>query len=44
MQNESRERSSRMKFAVQLYNFREELATDFKGTQKHIADMGFDGV
>lgn len=33
-----------MKFAVQLYNFRKELAQDFKGTLEKIAALGFDGV
>lgn len=33
-----------MKHAVQLYNFREELKQDFRGSLKEIAKLGFDGV
>lgn len=33
-----------MKFAVQLYNFRKELAEDFVGTLRRIAALGYDGV
>ena len=33
-----------MKFGVQLYNFRQALAQDFKGAMKEIAKIGFDGV
>ncbi len=33
-----------MKFGVQLYNFRNALSQDFKGTMKEIARIGFDGV
>ncbi|MBO7146475.1 MAG: sugar phosphate isomerase/epimerase [Lentisphaeria bacterium] len=33
-----------MKFGVQLYNFRNEMNEDFKGTLKKIAELGFDGV
>ena len=33
-----------MKIAVQLYNFRNELARDYRGTLRKIAEMGFDGV
>ncbi len=33
-----------MKIGLQLYNFREALGQDFKGTMKEIAKIGFDGV
>ena len=33
-----------MKYGVQLYNFRNALAEDFKGAMKEIAKIGFDGV
>ena len=33
-----------MKIGVQLYNFREAMKTDFKGTLKEVAKIGFDGV
>ncbi len=33
-----------MKTAVQLYNFRNELGKDFRGTLKKIAGLGVDGV
>lgn len=33
-----------MKIAVQLYNFRDELKNDFKGTLLKIAALGVDGV
>jgi len=33
-----------MKLGLQLYNFREELAQDFKGALREIAKLGFDGV
>jgi len=33
-----------MKIGVQLYNFREAMKTDFKGTLKEVSKMGFDGV
>ena len=33
-----------MKFGLQLYNFRQELSEDFRGTMKEIAKLGFDGV
>lgn len=33
-----------MKYAIQLYNLRDALAQDFKGTLKKVAEMGFDGV
>ena len=33
-----------MKFGVQLYNFRDYLATDFKGVLKEVAKIGFDAV
>ncbi|MBO7146248.1 MAG: sugar phosphate isomerase/epimerase [Lentisphaeria bacterium] len=33
-----------MKFGVQLYNFREALQKDFRGTLKEVAKLGFDGV
>ena len=33
-----------MKIGVQLYNFRNALKTDFKGTLKEISRMGFDGI
>lgn len=33
-----------MKFGVQLYNFRKELAADFKGALKEISRLGFDGA
>ncbi|OQA86764.1 MAG: Inosose dehydratase [Lentisphaerae bacterium ADurb.Bin242] len=33
-----------MKSAVQLYNFRDELKNDFKGTLRRIAALGVDGV
>ncbi|NMA42188.1 MAG: sugar phosphate isomerase/epimerase [Oligosphaeraceae bacterium] len=33
-----------MQHGLQLYNFREELKQDFKGTLKEIAKLGFDGV
>ena len=33
-----------MQFGVQLYNFRDYLAKDFKGVLKEIAKIGFDGV
>lgn len=33
-----------MKFGVQLYNFRNQMNDDFKGTLKKIAEIGFDGV
>ena len=33
-----------MKFGVQLYNFRNALAEDFRGAMKEIAKIGFDGV
>lgn len=33
-----------MKAGLQLYNFRNELSTDFKGALKEIAQLGFDGV
>lgn len=33
-----------MKYGVQLYNFRNELANDFKGTLERVAEIGFDGV
>lgn len=33
-----------MKLGLQLYNFREELQEDFRGTLKKIAALGFDGV
>ena len=38
------EKGEKMKFAVQLYNFRKELGEDFRGTLKAIAELGFDGV
>ena len=33
-----------MKRGLQLYNFREELRTDFKGALREIAKLGYDGV
>ena len=33
-----------MKAGLQLYNFRNELAADFKGALREIAKIGFDGV
>ena len=33
-----------MKFGLQLYTFRKELAADFDGTMQKIAQLGFDGV
>jgi len=33
-----------MKLGLQLYNFRNELKEDFRGTLKKIATLGFDGV
>ncbi len=33
-----------MKIGLQLYNFRKELADDFKGTMREIAKLGFQGV
>lgn len=33
-----------MKTGIQIYNFRDQVKTDFKGTLKKIAEMGFDGV
>ena len=33
-----------MKKAIQLYNFRKELADDFVGTLRRIATLGYDGV
>ena len=33
-----------MKIAVQLYNFRDELKNDFRGTLRKIAGLGVDGV
>ena len=33
-----------MKIGVQLYNFRDALKADFKGTLKEVAKMGFEGV
>ena len=33
-----------MKIGVQLYNFRNALKADFKGTLKEVAKMGFEGV
>lgn len=33
-----------MKIALQLYNFRDELKNDFKGTFRKIAALGVDGV
>ena len=33
-----------MKLGLQLYNFREELKQDYRGTLKEIAKLGFDGV
>ena len=33
-----------MQFGVQLYNFRDYLAKDFKGVLNEIAKIGFDGV
>ena len=33
-----------MKLGLQLYNFREELKQDFRGTLREIAKIGFDGV
>lgn len=33
-----------MKLGVQLYNFRNALAEDFKGAMKEIVKIGFDGV
>jgi len=33
-----------MKIAIQLYNFRDELKNDFKGTLRKIAGLGADGV
>ena len=33
-----------MKFGVQLYNFRDYLAKDFKGVLKEVAKIGFDAV
>lgn len=33
-----------MKFGLQLYTFRKELAADFEGTMRRIAGLGFDGV
>ena len=32
-----------MKAGLQLYNFRNELAADFKGALREIAKIGFDG-
>lgn len=42
MANNNRE--VKMKFGVQLYNFRRALSSDFKGALKEIAKLGFDGV
>ncbi len=33
-----------MKLGIQLYNFRNALGTDFKGTLREIAGLGYDGV
>ncbi|MDD3153659.1 MAG: sugar phosphate isomerase/epimerase [Victivallaceae bacterium] len=33
-----------MKLGLQLYNFRNELKSDFRGTLETIAELGFDGV
>lgn len=33
-----------MKRGIQLYNFREELKQDFKGTLREVAKIGYDGV
>lgn len=33
-----------MQLGLQLYNFRRELASDFRGTMREIAKLGFDGV
>ena len=33
-----------MKLGLQLYNFRNELNEDFRGTLKKIAALGFSGV
>ena len=33
-----------MKIGIQLYNFREQLAKDFTGTLRRVAELGADGV
>ncbi len=42
--NQKKKEEKIMKIGVQLYNFREAMKTDFKGTLKEVAKMGFDGV